>query len=270
MIKRIFADMDGTLLTPEGIVSDATAQAIKASHIPVTLVSARAPLEMKDAIDKLGLNTPQIGFNGGLIYERTGNDWKTISARLITTITAREILNAVKSNFPHVSLSYYDKYRWYADNIDHGIQYEQKLTGQSPTILPIEEVFSQPNLEVFKIMMITFDSEEMQRLKAYFNQANYQGISVAQAGTAYLEITNIDAKKSRGINYILEQERLSKNETAAFGDGYNDLPMLNMVGLPVVMGSAQEDIKKVAKFVTKSNVEDGVAYALQTLPEFKG
>lgn len=74
MIKRIFADMDGTLLTPEGIVSDATAQAIKASHIPVTLVSARAPLEMKDAINKLGLNTPQIGFNGGLIYERTGND----------------------------------------------------------------------------------------------------------------------------------------------------------------------------------------------------
>ena len=54
-IKRIFCDMDGTLLNSEGQVSDSNATLIREAGIPITLVSARAPMEMKEATDALQL-----------------------------------------------------------------------------------------------------------------------------------------------------------------------------------------------------------------------
>ncbi|MFU1875737.1 HAD family hydrolase, partial [Enterococcus faecium] len=68
MIKRIFSDMDGTLLDNTGAVSEENVSLIKSAGIPMTLVSACAPMEMMAAIEKLDLTGAQVGFNGGLIY----------------------------------------------------------------------------------------------------------------------------------------------------------------------------------------------------------
>ena len=54
-IKRIFSDMDGTLLNSEGCVSSLNSEAIRDAQIPLTLVSARAPMEMREAIEELQL-----------------------------------------------------------------------------------------------------------------------------------------------------------------------------------------------------------------------
>mgnify|MGYP002595360297 FL=1 len=50
---------------------------------------------------------------------------------------------------------------------------------------------------------------------------------------------------------------------AAFGDGFNDLSMLEMVGTPVVMDNALEGVKEYGKYITKNNDEDGVAYGIK-------
>ena len=52
---------------------------------------------------------------------------------------------------------------------------------------------------------------------------------------------------------------------AAIGDSENDREMLLAVGMPVAMGNARADIKQLCRFTTKSNAEDGVAYAIYTL-----
>ena len=67
-IKRIFTNMDGALLNSKGQVSERNARRIRRADIPITLVSARAPMEMREAIELLGLQGPQVGFNGGLIW----------------------------------------------------------------------------------------------------------------------------------------------------------------------------------------------------------
>ena len=269
MIKHIFSDMDGTLLNAQGVVTDTNAAAIRAAQIPLTLVSARAPMEMAAAIAKLDLRGPQIGFNGGLIYRRGQGGWETISERVITTEQAATIVAAVRAYFPEVSVSFYDRDAWYAENDSAELQFEMRLTGQQPRFQDFSVLFAKPALQVFKIMMITFDAEKMTALNAYFKQKEFPDVAVQQSGTAYLEITSREAKKSRGIQYILDREQLQASDTAAFGDGHNDLPMLKMVGLPVVMGNALPAIKTVAAHVTKANTADGIAYALQNYPEFQ-
>ena len=141
-IKRIFCDMDGTLLNNEGKVSDSNAALIREAGIPITLVSARAPMEMKEATDALQLKGVQVAFNGGLIYT-IGNHHQVlpIHVQTIKHKTVKQLLRGIRQHFPQVSLSYYDMNNWYCDKIDEGIQYEQSLTRQTPTFIDNEEQF---------------------------------------------------------------------------------------------------------------------------------
>ena len=72
--------MDGTLLNNKGQVDQTNANLIKNSNIPFTLVSARAPFEMDKAIDILNLNGLQIGFNGGLLFEKQNGDYQVLQS----------------------------------------------------------------------------------------------------------------------------------------------------------------------------------------------
>ena len=56
---------------------------------------------------------------------------------------------------------------------------------------------------------------------------------------------------------------VSREETVAIGDGYNDVPMLEGVGLSIAMGNAPDDIKRICKAVTDDNNHDGVAKAIE-------
>ncbi|MFC6324181.1 HAD family hydrolase [Companilactobacillus baiquanensis] len=263
MIKHIFSDMDNTLLNEIGVVSEGNIKAIKDSKIPFTLVSARAPMEMKDTIDKLNLTSAQIAFNGGLIFKPANNSIEKISEHNLPLKTVEEIIDQVKSNFPDVSVSTYDTDNWYSEKIDFGIEYESKITSIDPTIVNFKELFANKNDNFFKIMLITPTAKEVIDLHKFITNLNIENISVQQSGNNYLEVTNIDAQKSHGIKYVQNLNKLDKSELAAFGDGHNDIPMLKMVAKPIIMANAVDEVKKYSNLITKSNIEDGVAFGIQ-------
>jgi hydroxymethylpyrimidine pyrophosphatase-like HAD family hydrolase len=62
---------------------------------------------------------------------------------------------------------------------------------------------------------------------------------------------------------VLEFFDLDKSESIAFGDGANDIDMLELAGLGIAMGNGNDQLKKVADFVTKKSSEDGIEYALK-------
>ena len=104
-IKRIFCDMDGTLLNSKGQVSESNSTLIREAAIPITLVSARAPMEMKDAINALQLNGIQVAFNGGLIY-RIGdnNQIIPIHTQIIKKKHSKSVAERNTSAFPSSQL----------------------------------------------------------------------------------------------------------------------------------------------------------------------
>ena len=68
----------------------------------------------------------------------------------------------------------------------------------------------------------------------------------------------------RSITHLAEKLGLSKDETMAIGDEENDRAMLAVVGNPVVMENGNPELKKIAKYITKTNDESGVAHAIRT------
>ena len=262
MIKRIFSDMDGTLLDNTGIVSEENATMIKSAGIPLTLVSARAPMEMMAAIKKLDLTGAQVGFNGGLIYRVKNGRILPIHSQPIAREDVYTLLDAIHEKFPKVSLSYYDLHKWYCHEIDEGILFEQKLTQQKPTKVVMLSHFLKPKKEIYKLMMIVFDKETLITLQKFVLSLGIDTIVVQQSGKYYLEITHVAAKKSAGIDYIMQKEALSEGETAAFGDGHNDLPMFERTSFPIAMANASQDVIAKAKFITLVNQYNGVGYGI--------
>lgn len=267
MIQHIFSDMDGTLLNSKGQISSVNQAAIKKANIPFTLVSARAPLEMTFAIEALQLTNPQIAFNGGLIFQpKTATTPRKVLREIpLSYPLFQKLIQLIPLYFPQVSLSFYDDQQWYTEKVDAGILYEMKITQQVPTLISLKD-FSHPELKnskkIFKIMLITFEPKVLSALKNFLEKLEIPGIALQQSGTSYLEITHEKAKKSAGIQEIITLQNLTKETLAAFGDGHNDLPMLEMVGFPIVMANALPEIKRYGKKITKSNDEDGISFAL--------
>lgn len=255
--------MDGTLLSNQGSISEKTKQIIQESQIPFTLVSARSPMEMFEIIDKLRLSEPQIAFNGGLIFQKVNNNLEIIRDAPLNLTDVKQILSVMKSFFPTVSCSLYDLNNWYAENLDPGVKYEADFGGQTPKIIDNVSLLKQENLKIYKVMVISFDQLEMKTVIENLGQLNDGNLSIKQSAENYLEITSIAAQKSTGIQYIKDLEELKTEEMAAFGDGYNDLSMLEMVGVPIVMDNALDGVKKYARYLTKDNDHDGVGYGIE-------
>jgi len=262
MIKHIFSDMDGTLLKSDCTISENNVDAIKTSEIPLTLVSARSPKEMIEVIDKLDLFEPQIAFNGALIFKKVGSALQTLQADTLNLDDVRSIVDLVTHDFPQISCSFYTNNDWFVEKIDSAIQEEMDLGGQVPTMVDFVSLLKQTDLKVYKIMLITFDLQEMAALVSKLKQSAHSDLTINQSTETYLEITSSSADKARGVKYIQNLEGLQKSEMAAFGDGHNDISMLQEVGTPIVMANDLAGVKEHGKYLTRSNDEDGVAYGI--------
>lgn len=87
---------------------------------------------------------------------------------------------------------------------------------------------------------------------------NTSHVKIAAWWKRALDIIPINSGKDNAVNKILEYYGLSKNEAIAFGDGNNDIGLLEAAGLGVAMANASDDLKKVADDICLSVEEDGV------------
>ena len=87
--------------------------------------------------------------------------------------------------------------------------------------------------------------------------------TLVKSAPFYLEIVKKTVNKGATVLHLAEKLGLNKGQTMAIGDEENDRAMLEAVGSPVVMENGKEELKKIAKYITKSNDESGVAYAIR-------
>lgn len=102
----------------------------------------------------------------------------------------------------------------------------------------------------------------MKQLKELGNEYN---LEFAQYTPAIVEYMPYKTNKGTGLIQLIKSLNISKDEVIAFGDGGNDLQLLQNSGWPVAMENACDELKPFAKIITKSNVEDGVADLLERI-----
>lgn len=263
MIKHLFSDMDGTVLNSKGEISEVNISTIKESKLPFTLVSARSPQKMRNIINALGIDGVHVSFNGAIIFEKKNNNITVLHREPIDFLVAKKLVLDIRNRFPNTGISLYDEVNWNTDKITDGIIGEYNVVKVEVNIVDFNEYFKDEK-DVFKVSFIEHNKEVFGEIADYVEKIySDEQLTIQRSLSGYLEITHKNAKKSKGIEYISELEKLNKNELAAFGDGQNDIPMFETVGYSIVMDNATDDVKKYANYVTKSNNEDGVAYAIE-------
>ena len=120
--------------------------------------------------------------------------------------------------------------------------------------------------KIVKIFIFTNDLTKLAAIKERLIEN--KDIAVTSSFPNNLEVTDITAQKGPVLKLFIESLGYSMDEVMVFGDSLNDYSMLSMdFGATVAMENADEAVKVVSKYVTKSNIEDGVAYTIEKLLE---
>lgn len=262
--KMLCTDIDGTLLNKQRELSAATIYEIKKIKdlIPVVLISSRMPKAMKHLQEELDiLDHPLIAYNGGLI---TYKDEVLESTEIDISVLEKLIEYSSKTSI-HISL--YNNDSWYVPQMDYWAQREINNTKVNPILQPISETLNQWKATkngAHKIMCMGAENE-IDFLFKKLEDEHFDDIILYRSKPTYIEIANKKISKETAIKTLLSNiyPEIGMQDILAFGDNYNDIEMLKAVGIGVAVENAKEEVKKVAKDVTKKNIDDGVAFYIQ-------
>ena len=258
-IKLVIADVDGTLVTPEKTLTPATCAAVdrlRAAGIAFTITSGRPPRGMAKLIEALRLTAPIAAFNGAVYIEA---DLRTVLAQhTIPSTVARAVVDDLRESGLDVWV--YHCVDWYITRPD-GPRVAREIgnVGFRPTVVrDIHDVLDG----AVKIVGVSENHELLARAEAALAERVGADATAARSSTAYIDVTHPEANKGTVVREAARLLHLPIEDIATLGDMPNDVPMLEAAGMGIAMGNASDDVKRVARHVTRSNEEDGFAHAV--------
>lgn len=123
------------------------------------------------------------------------------------------------------------------------------------------EYIKENPLGIEKVSAFFDDMEE--RLQAIEALKNLGNSSVASALSNNIEVTQIGCDKGDGLIHLAKHLDIPMSQVMACGDAGNDEAMIQKAGMGIVMENASKEMKELADYITKTNNEDGVAYAIE-------
>ena len=141
----------------------------------------------------------------------------------------------------------------------------QRIIRSTKTVSDMDEL-EAAKVPIYKLFLYSEDKGMLGELKQRLEQN--KEIAVASSFPTNLEITDVKAQKGPMLKEYIESLGYTMDEVMALGDSLNDLSMIEMdFGATVAMANAEPEVKDAAKYITKSNTEFGVAYAIDRLLE---
>lgn len=266
-IRAFCTDIDGTLLDNRRELSPATISAIGAIKdlMPVILASSRMPSAMRHLQQELGiLQHPLICYNGGYVLKYHADIPTVLYSAVIDVSIVAEILNITATTSVHVSLYHEDQ--WYAPRYDEWTRREATITKVSPQIKAGPEVLIdwQHSGKGAHKVMIMGDASEISVIERTLRSRFRHDVHVYHSKSTYLEIAPKVISKASALGLLLNRwYNIALERVIAFGDNYNDIEMLQAVGLGIAVENARDEVKSVAKKITLDSKQNGVAEAIR-------
>lgn len=287
MIKVIAVDMDGTLLDGNHEITDHTASVIERAQalgMRIVIATGRVRDGALAAINGRLKNVDLLLNSGAEVEDRDGNplyrhpiSWPDLKA--VATFFEK---------YPEVALKYngfkkaafigtkedliqkalQDARIFNAGKTDEEIlanpNFGPRRMAQNTNMYPDFETMEQNMEPIAKIFCFGTTAERMVAIKEEAARALPQ-LAVASSFPTNIEITSLAGQKGPALKEFIESHGYTMDEVIAFGDSLNDLSMMEMDFHTVAMANADEEIKQAAKYMTKSNEEEGVAWAIEQL-----
>lgn len=260
--RLICIDIDGTLLNDAKEVLPEVKKAVKRQcekGRKIALVSGRMPCAVEQVEKQLGTGCIKI-CNAGTFMIMDG---VCVKEEAMSTRTMRQLYtDAAKKH--HVPLWIYQGYKWYVTRTDSFVEKEAGIIKNRPEVVDLYELaenWDKAGIKPNKFLIAAAEKKtgEIQKeLERWKDRA----FDVARSSGNYLEIFPKNVDKGRAVASLCAILNIGTENTAAIGDHELDIPMIETAGIGIAMGNAIQALKEKADFVTLTNNEAGVAYAL--------
>lgn len=261
MKQIVFSDVDGTLLTSKGKISPATLAAIRTLEekgIPFVISSGRGPTGIYPILEEYGLHCAMITYSGGAILDENRN---VLFHRGIPKERVKQILAFIEQEQLDMSWSLHSLEQWIVkDRSDPRIAGQEALVQAQATEGTVDSI-TDPMINKVLCVCAPGKLPEIQKVL----QKAFPDCTVVPTAETLLDIMDGSVTKGTAIKQLCFTWNIPLEDTIAFGDHYNDVDMLKTVGKGFLMANAPEKLKQQFSLHTRSNDEDGIAFALKQL-----
>ncbi len=251
-IESIFFDIDGTLVSfethkmPQSALDALHALRAKGIKLFIATGRPRASLSVVDEFSFDGYITLNgqccLDRDGAVIYENPMH--KADIAKLVEHAEQ----NQIACYFVERSSAYYNMRNDSVTDLEMMIN-----TGTQP----VGDVQDALRNDIYQVTAFVDEHQEREMMQLMPNSLS------ARWYPTFCDISPLGGTKENGIKHLCAHLGIDMENTMAFGDGGNDIPMLGCVGLSVGMGNANEQVKAMVDYVTDDVDKDGVYNALK-------
>lgn len=285
MIKLIASDMDGTLLNDKHEISEENVKAIKKAEeagITFAISTGREYDTVESLLKKNDIKCQCVLMNGAEYRDEDGNiveeinmkqevakkiilmlQEKKVSARIFTNkgIFTTDTEEEALKEMAYRSKSFNPEF-----TKEQAIEYAktQPYFTQLQYISNLDEFF-EDDIQVRKFVAFHEDIKLVERMKKEIGKI--EGLAVSSSFRDNMEITHETAQKGIILAKVAEKMGINRDEVMVLGDSFNDYSMFTEFTESVAMGNAIDEIKEIAKYITDTNVNDGVAKAIYRVLE---
>jgi Cof subfamily protein (haloacid dehalogenase superfamily) len=269
-IRLLAVDIDGTLLGADFRISDTDLAALRRAHqlgIEVVLVTGRRHTFALPVAAQIGFDLWLISSNGAVTRSSGG---ELFHRDLLPADTARRLCTYMRA-FRGSTVVTFDKEEKGAlaierfDELTGSIaRWIEKNRAFIATVVPLEDVFVTDPIQVMFCGPVARMQEAEQHLAAggFENEITVLKTQYDARDLTIIDVLNHACSKGHALRRWAEHRGIPAAEIMAIGDNFNDVEMLEYAGIPVIMGNACPELKQNGWRVTASNLESGVAAAL--------
>lgn len=263
--KMIALDLDGTLKNSHNEITPKTRDALiqcQKNGMIIVLASGRPTPGLRHEAATLELaqyNGVLLSFNGARVYDIKRD--RVIYEKVVSKAMADEMYDHAK-RYNLACMTYDGDEIVTEDSDDKYVNVEKEINDIK--IRSVDDFKAAFDHDVNKVLL-TGEPDYLAQIEAEF-KAPYEGkLSIYRSSPFFIEVMASGIDKAASLAKLLEAYQMTKDELIAFGDGFNDISMIEYAGLGVAMGNAQDPVKAAANLVTASNDEDGIYVTLKEL-----
>ncbi|MCG4281476.1 Cof-type HAD-IIB family hydrolase [Lacticaseibacillus saniviri] len=250
-----FFDLDGTLFDNDKQVPPENRQALaelKANNVLPVIATGRNHWEIAPMLEANHIDT-LVGANGAYVWYKG----EAIVKNVIDTDVLNRVTQVAKED--GLPIAFYNENTVAITMKNQMTQNNYKLVHQDQ---PREDPDFYQKGPVFMFLLFTPQKPIEADMQAKYEKL-FPELTFYRNSPYAIDVVNHGVTKATGIQALLKQPELAEATTYAFGDGNNDIPMLEFADYGVAMGNALPQVAAVAQFQTTSNLDGGIVNGLK-------
>lgn len=287
MIKLIASDMDGTLLNSNHEIDKETVMAINKAEEAGIIFAISTGREYDNVEPLLKVNDIRcqcVLMNGAEYRDEDGNILEVINieqsvaAKIINILQDAKVSARIFTNRGIYTTDTKEEalkemtYRTKSFNPSLTLEEAIEIAKEQPYFVQLKYIsdlneFMNSDIEIRKFVAFHSDIELINKMKRVIGEI--EGLAVSSSFEDNIEITHITAQKGIILAKVAKEMGLKREEVMVIGDSFNDYSMFEEFTESVAMGNAIPEIKEVAKYITDTNTNLGVAKAIYNVLEGK-